>query len=265
MIQFIKIFRTPYILISTCIFILFSCTILYVYVQENADKAFAQTTSKIENSSIYVSGNAIAFSKPDEVIVSLGIETSNKTATDALKSNSILMNNVLNSLYNNGVMKNETSTSSFSLIPEYNYSETGTERLIGFSVSNILTIKSYNLSNISNWIDVAVSNGVNRINNIVFTISEEKFADIKKNLIAQAINDAKIKAEIAASALGLNITGVKKIDILETGASPLPEFPYMYEKNRLAQSDLGSAPPILVGEQQISASVDIIFLMEKQQ
>src|SRR5215210_8799606 len=69
------------------------------------------------NNTIFVSGSATANTKADKVIVSLGVETTDKTAEKALLSNSNLMNKVMDALKQSGVQQNETSTSAFSIKP----------------------------------------------------------------------------------------------------------------------------------------------------
>ena len=50
------------------------------------------------NNTLFVSGSATANTKADKVIVSLGVETADKTAEKALLSNSNLMNTVIDAL-----------------------------------------------------------------------------------------------------------------------------------------------------------------------
>ena len=72
---------------------------------------------------------------------------------------------------------------------------------------------SYKLLNVSQWIDTAVESGVNDLSSISFSLSDEKSKLIKNDLLKQAVADAKNKASIAASALGLKVIGVKSIII----------------------------------------------------
>jgi uncharacterized protein len=96
------------------------------------------------NSTLSVTGIASTKVKPDKVIVSLGIETTNKTANTALAANSEIMNKILVSLKDEGVKENETSTSFFNISPIYNnnYSETSIERNIAeYIVTNSIQIE----------------------------------------------------------------------------------------------------------------------------
>jgi len=196
--------------------------------------------------------------KPDKVTLSLGVETTNKTADAALVSNSKLMNKILIALKKVGVKDNETNTVSFDISPNYNYSQLNRGNLIGFTARNSIIIESSNINATSNWIDTAITSGANNINSIDFTISDKKLEQIKNSLIKPAIDNAVEKADIAASALGLKIVGVKSIKLLEFTASPL-------QQQEFATKAIASKPstPIIAGEQTISQNVDIIFIIGK--
>src|SRR5919198_3371865 len=82
----------------------------------------AQNITTNANNTLSLTGTATTIVKPDKVTVSLGLETTNKTANAALATNSKIMNQVIDALKAAGIKDNETSTSSFSISPNYNYS-----------------------------------------------------------------------------------------------------------------------------------------------
>ena len=175
-----------------------------------------------------------------------------------LASNSKLMSKILIALKKVGVKDNETNTVSFDISPNYNYSQSNRGNLIGFTARNSIIIESSNINATSNWIDTAITSGANNINSIDFTISDKNLEQIKNLLIKPAIDNAVEKADIAASALGLKIVGVKSIKLIEFTASPLPQ-------QEFATKAMASKPstPIIAGEQTISQNVDIIFNVGK--
>lgn len=211
------------------------------------------------NSTLFVSGSASNQTKPDKVTVSLGVETTNSTAQVALASNSDLMNKVLNALKAAGVQENETSTSTFSITPNYNYSaDTNEGRLIGFTVSNSIQIQSGNIENVSKWIDTAVTSGANNVNSIYFSLSESKMNEIKNSLLKDAIDNAKAKADIAASAAGLRVIGVKSISVGQPVIAP-PPIPLFRAEALDGGSVAAPSTPIISGQQEVSATVDVIY------
>jgi uncharacterized protein len=212
------------------------------------------------NNTLFVSGSATANTKTDKVTVSLGVETADKTAEKALLSNSNLMNRVIDALKASGLQQNETSTSSFSIKPNYNYSKYGDGgNLMGFTVSNLIHIENSNLDSVSQWIDTAVQAGANIVNDIYFSVSEEKLQKIKNVLLKEAVANAKTKADIVAGAAGINVGGIKSIMVEEIGFPPVPGP--LYSKS--VSSDKVSSTPILAGEQEVSTTVSIVYMMGK--
>jgi uncharacterized protein YggE len=219
----------------------------------------AQLYSTYElNNTLFVSGSSTTNTKTDKVTLSLGVETSNKTAEKALLSNFNLMNTVIDALKASGLQQNQTSTTSFSIKPTYNYSKYGDRGdLKGFTVSNSIHIESSNIGSVSQWIDTAVQAGANIVNDIYFSVSEEKLQKIKNVLLKEAFENAKSKADIVAAAAGINVGGIKSITVEEIGLPPLPGA--LYTKS--ISSDEVSSTPILAGEQEISTSVGIVYMI----
>lgn len=227
----------------------------------NVSNSSSDTTNV--NSTVYTTGSAITRLAPDRVVISIGAETSDKTANDALSLNSGLMNNITSELRNHGLRSNETRTSSFNIFPLYNYTESGTRlNVSGFTVTNTVQIESSNLNNVSQWIDTAVASGANSINSIDFSVSEKRLEDTRSKLITDAIDNAKQKAEAAASAVQLNVIGVKSIIVDgSTTVPPLPPQPFFREAATAQGGTASSSTPILAGEQEVSVSVSCIFTM----
>ena len=216
-----------------------------------------------ENSTVFATGSALSRLSPDRVFVSVGVETTDKTANDALSLNSGLMNNVISELRSAGLKPNETSTTFFNIFPLYNYTESGTRlNVTGFTVTNTLQIESSNLDNVSQWVDTAVASGANSINSIDFSVTEKKLEDTRTKLITDAIDNAKQKAEAAASAVQLSITGVKSIVVDGSTISPPPPPQPLYRESISAQGGTSaSSTPIIAGEQEVSVTVSGIFSM----
>jgi uncharacterized protein len=242
--------------------------------------AYAQSTlknvsSSNSNSTLVVVGNSQAMVKPDKVTLSLYVETTNTTANAALNANSEAMNKALNALKADGVKENETSTSFFNISPNYKPIDQQGEGqyfppppeskdIISYTVTNSITVDSYNLLNVSQWIDTAVQAGVNDVSSIYFSLSDEKSKLIKNDLLKQAVANAKSKADIAASALGLNVIGVKSINIDSVGGfPPSPPQPFLAQETAgaAAAPAVGPPTPIIAGEQEVTSSVDITFLV----
>lgn len=240
-------------------------TLFVSVIQDNILTYAESPSSDLPNSTLFVTGSATSHAKSDKVIVSLGVETTNSTAEEALTSNSNLMKKVLTNLKEAGVQENETSTSSFTINPNYNYSEYGTRGdLIGFTVSNSIQVDSSNIDQVSRWIDTAVKAGANNINNVYFSLSDSKLEEIKDSLFKESVTKAKMKADIVASAAGMNIVGIKSIAVGGIGSPPpIMPFPGPSFTAKSIGSEADSSTPILEGEHEVSVSVSIIYFLDR--
>ncbi len=206
-------------------------------------------------------GTATTKVKPDKVTLILGVETTNQTAKAALSTNSATMNKVLNVLLSAGVKQNETSTSAFSISPNYNYSQ-GRNIITGFTVTNSIQIESSKINDTARWIDTAISSGgATSVNSVGFTLSDKKLQEITNGLIKQAINNARSKADIAASALGLKVLGIKSMYLNEFEQPPTFPQPFL-QKQSLATQAGANGTPIISGQQDVSVSVSTDWLMK---
>jgi uncharacterized protein YggE len=189
--------------------------------------------------------------------------TTNKTGDAAWATNSKIMNKVIDAVKTVGVKENETSTSSFSISPNYNYSQpsdTTTGNIItGFTVSNLIQIQSTNIGNVSKWFDTAIAAGANTVNSVDFTLSDKKLDETKNSLIKQAIDNARTKADIAASALGLRIVGVKSASVNEFEVQSPSSIPLAKESLAPAAPPANRSTPVISGEQQVSVNIGIVF------
>jgi uncharacterized protein len=232
----------------------------------NPTHNITKTTNNSTNAANTLSLTSIATTtiKPDKATVSLGVETTNKTADAALAANSKIMNQVVDTLKEAGVKDNETSTSSFSISPNYNYSQPSSStasRITGFTVSNSIQIQSTNINNTSKWIDTAIAAGANTVDRIDFALSDKKLEETKNSLIRQAMQDATTKANIAASAAGMKVVGIKSINLNELAIRPPPP-PIPLAAQSLATAEQARPTPIISGQEDVTINIGVVFLIQ---
>ena len=76
-------------------------------------------------------------------------------------------------------------------------------------------------------------------------------------MLKEAVANAKSKADIVAGAAGINVGGIKSIMVEEIGFPPVPGP--LYAKS--VSSDEVSSTPILAGEQEVSTTVSIVYMI----
>jgi uncharacterized protein len=84
-------------------------------------------------------------------------------------------------------------------------------------------------------------------------VSEERQQQIRDGLIKEAIDNARSRADKAAEAVNMSITGVKSINLNDV------YFPVFYKD--FAAESTGASTPILPGQQQVTMTVQVTFLM----
>lgn len=211
---------------------------------------------------ISVTGQATKFVQPDTLNVNFGVEVQKPTAKEALEENKIQMNAVVDAIKSTGINSSEISTAQFTIYPVYeSYQEVGTgiyrQKLTGYSVSNIIHVKTTKMELASDIIDSAVKSGVNRVDSVAFSLSDVKQQQLSDDLLAEAISNAKTKAEKALTPLDYKIIGVKYVSISDSGFNPPPmPYPIMAKS---ASPDVST--PIFSSDQQISANASVVFLI----
>ena len=214
---------------------------------------------------ISVTGSATASSNTDTLIMILGVESEAKTANESLSKNSNALNSVISALVNSGISKDDIQTSNFRIYPLYdsikdsngNYQQI----LIGYRVSNMLSIQTEKIDSAGTIIDVAVSSGANRVDNVSFQLSDDKLQKISDDLIADAIIDAKQKAAKALVPLKQKIVGVKSV-IIHDNLMPYYDSPMRTSFDGFAES-MKSAP-IMSGNEEIRTDVSVVFYMSQE-
>ena len=179
---------------------------------------------------ISVTGIATTSVEPDLLVITFGVENQEESARAALIGNSNSMTSIVDTIQTLGISEDEISTSRISIYPIYdNYRDPVTERyvqeLIGYRVTNTITVETSKLDKAADIIDGAVSSGANRVDNVSFTLSPQKQLDVKDDLLGKAILNAKKKAENALAPLNHKIIGVKAVTLSEPSVAVVPVNP----------------------------------------
>ena len=214
---------------------------------------------------LFVTGTAFKKISPDKVSITLGVETQEETAKEAAAKNAELMNAVINNLKALGLSTNEISTNYYNIYPVYEYPPVIYEKivpprsespiLVGYRVTNTITITTSTSADVGSMIDAAIDAGANQVQGVNYFVSEDVQRQMNRELIQQAVLDAKAEAENALSPLNMQIVGVKSVNLNDV------YFPVSsYDRSAYAVAE--AAPtPILPSQQQVSASVSVTFLI----
>lgn len=229
----------------------------------NAQAQTEPTPFPSREKTLSVTGTAMTSVDPDLLNIQFGVEVQKETAKDAFDANSIQMNAIVDAIKAAGITEDEISTAQLTIYPvyeSYQDKETGIykQRLVGYSVSNIIRVETKKLGLASDIIDGAVQAGANRIDTVYFTLSPKKQTQVSDDLLAEAIKNAKSKAEKALAPLDYQIIGIKHVGLSEFGYQPpVPFYKAAYD-GAVAES---ARAPVFSSDQDVSASASVVFII----
>src|SRR5664279_747292 len=207
--------------------------------------ALASLPARADDKLVTVTGEATVAIAPDMATIRVGVTSQGKSAREASETNGKQMTGVLAALKGAGIADRDVQTSSLSLQPQYDPNKSGAARLLGFQATNQVTVKIRAIDTLPDVLDRAISAGANEMSGIEFVVSEQsKLLDQAR---AEAISDARRKAELYAKAAGAKIGAV--IAITEEGSTP----------PRLMQALRAGAAPVAPGEQTLRAVVTVSY------
>ena len=199
---------------------------------------------------ITVSGEATVSVEPDLAQLRAGVTTDAKTAREAAEANSRAMNAVMAAVKALGIAERDVQTQGYVITPVYEGNQRPRERITGFLATNYLLLKVRQIDKLGEIIDRLVAAGANTMGGIEFIVSDpSKLLDDAR---AQAIADAKRRAELYAKAAGIALGPVHSITEQSAGM----QFPPMMMTRGAA-----AAPetPVAPGERTLRVTVNVSF------
>jgi uncharacterized protein len=203
---------------------------------------------------ISLTGHGEVKARPDMAVVNVGVMTQAATAGEALTQNTEAMNKILASLKASGIQAKDVQTSNFMVNPRYQYDQNNAQppRLIGYDVSNTVSVSIRKLDSLGAVLDNVVGEGSNQINGVMFAIADdEKFTDEARKL---AVADAERKAKLFADTARITLGQIMSV----SEGNYQPPQPIPYGKAVRAEA-AQSAVPIAEGEQTVAIDVNIAW------
>ena len=212
------------------------------------------------NSTISVSGTGIIKTEPNQAKVYLGVETQSGNVTEALEENSLKMQSIIKAIKKLGIPKDSIETTYFSVYPIRDYEKSG-EDIIGYRVSNEITVELQDLDKIGAVIEEAMNAGANKVRRIEFGLTEDKKRELRNEALKEACKDARTKADAIASGLGLKITRIATARESGTYVAPYRTevFGGEYAMPVPTPAPKAIPPPIEPKEMKVSATIDIAY------
>ncbi|MDQ0996516.1 uncharacterized protein YggE [Phyllobacterium ifriqiyense] len=219
---------------------------------------FAALADETPRPRIIVTGEGEAAIAPDTAVLSLVVMEEKPTAREALTANNESMAKVLDGMKKAGIADRDLQTSGFNIEPRYVYPENKdgkqqpeAPKIVGYAVSNSLSVRVRDLKKVGEILDQSVSLGVNQGGNLVFTNDKPDaiLEEARKKAVASAISKGKTLSTAAGVELG------KIVQISEQSRNPRP-MPMAQSKMMAMAAD---SVPVAAGENTYNVTVDVTF------
>ena len=198
---------------------------------------------------ISVASSAEVKVTPDRANIQIAVQTRATTAAAAAAENAARQKAVIDALRALGLKPDQISTTGYNVSPEQRYEPNREPVVVGYNVTNTVSVEVTDLAMVGRIIDTAISKGANMISSLNFYASNTDAA--RRQAMALAIRKARLDAEAAATAAGGSIGGLLEINV---GAYFPPPRPVEYSVQLKAATGAADTP-INPGDQTITVQV----------
>ncbi|MDX6694937.1 MAG: uncharacterized protein QOF02_2540 [Blastocatellia bacterium] len=214
--------------------------------------AVAQVSS-LQPTRVLVTGDAIVQAQPDTAIIVLAVVTQGKTALEAQQQNAALSDAVVRAVKSAAGAGAEVKTSGYNIQPQRIYKENQPPTITGYEARNQVTVTMSDLKRVGAVIDTATQAGANNVDNLSFTLKQDRPA--RNQALTEATREAISKAQVIAQALGGRVERI--VEVQEASATVRP----IYQAERAYDSltaKSATQTPIEVGALDIRAQVQVV-------
>lgn len=205
---------------------------------------------------ISVSGTAKLRIRPDQITFSIGVETVAPTVTEAVRENNRKVSAVIAALKRGGAEDRNLQTSNLSIYPRQEYREGQQPRILGYQVTNTITVTTREVEQAGTLLQVAIDAGANVASGLSFVVSNPAQAEAEG--LRRAYQDALAKAQALAAEAGRSVG--RAVAIAEGGMVEPPR-PMYRTMDMAAESSVGQVP-VEPGTQELEFRVSVVFEMK---
>ncbi|MDQ2163544.1 oxidative stress defense protein [Vibrio anguillarum] len=156
---------------------------------------------------------------PDMAEFSVKVVESTLTAEQAKRAVDKVVEAFVARLKESGVTSQQISSSNLYLAPQYHYPKSGKPELVGYQATRSVTVEVEDLSQLNQYLDVALGEGINQVDNIQLKVRNQEQYQQQARLAA--IQDANIKALSLAEGFKLKLGDVWQIDYNSPSVQPI--------------------------------------------
>lgn len=205
---------------------------------------------------ISVTGTGRVSLTPDRFSFNVGVQTTAPTVEEAVNQNNARIATVIANLKKAGATSEEIQTSNFNIYPQQEYEQGKTPRVVGYQVSNSVTVTKKQIADAGRLLQVAIAGGVNQTSGLTFSVSDPTRG--RDQGLRSAFEDARAKAALLAQAAGRTVGPA--LSIVEGSSPQMPPRPMPMVRSMMAKSEVSDVP-VESGSDERSFTVSVIFAM----
>ena len=152
---------------------------------------------------LVTTGYGEVVAKPDMAQFSVKVTETTMNAEQAKAAVDKVVTAFTAQLKATGVNAQHISSSNLYLAPQYHYPKSGQPELVGYRASRSVTVEVDDVANLNQYLDVALANGINQVDNVQLKVRDE--AKYQQQARMAAIEDAKLKARSIAKGFKRNL------------------------------------------------------------
>lgn len=218
----------------------------------STDQAGAQQSSDEGDSTISVAASGQAAASPDQAILQVAVVARADDADVVRESLAEDASQMREALAEAGLEDDQIRTVTYRIDQEYNREE-GERVPTGFQGVHAFEITVSNITQAGSIIDVAVSNGADRVERVELTLSEERRREVRAEALRDAMENARANADVIAESANLTVSGVTSASTADFDFSPVRTERLEAEDAAQAATDIESGPVT------VTAQVDVTY------
>jgi hypothetical protein len=233
---------------------------LIVFVLAGALPSAGQYASSLTPArQVTVSAEGKTTATPDLAEISFSVVSQGANPQSLSVDNNNKMNAVMQFLDSETIATSDIQTTGYDLSPNYQYfPATNRSTIIGYTLTQTVTVKIHDLTNVAPVLGGLAPLGVNQIGGVNFTFNDKD--DLVGAARIDAMNKAEAKAKILASQVGASLGEV--INVNENSVIPYPTTMYSMSSGVGAMSVPAAATPnIQPGSEDVTDNVTITYAL----
>lgn len=212
-----------------------------------------------EEAVITATGEGQAEVAPDIAWLGFGVSARQSTVAEARDEVARGVARLIALARDAGLEDEHIATAAVSVHPEFDWHpETRERRLLGYVVTRHVTLRLSDLARLGELTEQALAGGVTEASPVVFDTTRR--VELEAEALAAAARDARAKAQVMATALGVSLGAPVRVEAGQQGDMPRPML-----RAAMAEADsMGGAETYQAGLIRITATVTAGFALVAQ-